>query len=86
MVGGVPSGIITVVVSHCLACRSQMVADNGGQHIGHVLPISVDYLYVLNKAMIRHQGVVFETRCFFLSIKFPSFHSAITQCSCNSAV
>ncbi|GFU86835.1 hypothetical protein TNCV_1342801 [Trichonephila clavipes] len=31
--GGAPSGIILVVVSHRLACRFQMVAVNGGQHI-----------------------------------------------------
>ena len=39
----------------------QMAVDNAGHHIGHVLQPFVDYLYVLNKATIRHLWVFFET-------------------------
>ena len=43
----------------------QMVADNDRRHKEHVLQIFAEYLYIFNKAMIRHLGVIFETHCFF---------------------
>ena len=36
--------------------RFQVIADNGGRHTEHVLCTFLDYLYVLNKAVIRHLG------------------------------
>ena len=39
--------------------RFQMVVDNGGHHTEHALQTFVYYLYVLNKAMIRHLRDVF---------------------------
>ena len=63
-----------LTVEHAIL-RFQIVADNGGRHIEHVLYTyvvaydSVDYLYVLSKAMMRHLGVVFEA--FFTFNKIP---------------
>ena len=62
----------------------QMVADNGGHHIEHVLKTFVDYLCNFNKPMLRRLWLIFETH--FRSIKFRSFHIAISQFSCNSGV
>ena len=45
--------------------RFKMVTDSGGSFFEHVLCTFVDFLYVLNKAMIRHPAVVFETHCSF---------------------
>ena len=53
-------------VEHPISCF-QMVADNGGRKIERALYTFVDYLYILNKAMIRHREVVFETHFFFLN-------------------
>ena len=51
-------------VKYAILCF-QMAADSGGHHIEYVLQTFVVYLYVLNKAMIRHLGVIFETHFFF---------------------
>ena len=82
-VRNIPHFMLLSTVEHAILLF-QMVADNGRRHIKHVLYTFVDYLYVLNKAMKRHLGVVLEIH-FSPSIKFPLFHSAITQFSCNSA-
>ena len=66
--------------------RFLMVADNGEQHIEHVLQFFVDYLYVFNKPMLCHLGVILKFIVFFPSIKFPLFYFAIIQFSYNSAV
>ena len=42
-----------------------MIADNGGRPIEHVLGAFVVYIFVLNKSMMCHLGVVFETHFFF---------------------
>ena len=49
----------------------QMIADNGGYHIKQVFKTSVDHLYVFNKLMLSHLGVIFVTHLFYFpSIKF----------------
>ena len=53
------------IVEHAVL-RFQMVADDGGYHIEHLLLIFVEYLYDLNKDIIRHLGVIFENHFFFL--------------------
>ena len=51
--------------------RFLMVADNGEQHIEHVLQFFVDYLYVFNKPMLCHLGEIFKTHCLFIIDKIP---------------
>ena len=64
-VGNIPQFKLLSTVEHGIL-RFQMETGNGGCDIEHVLYTFVDYLYVLIKAMIRHLGVVLETRCLFL--------------------
>ena len=47
----IPQFLLHSTVEHAILLF-QMVADNGGHHIEHVLYTFVDYLYILNKAMI----------------------------------
>ena len=49
------------------------VAVNGERHVEYVLYTFVYYLYVLNKAMICHLRVIFETHCFFFLDKILIF-------------
>ena len=64
-VGNIPQLILPRTVEYEIL-RFQIVADNDGHHIDHVLQTFLYYLYVLSKAMIRHLGVVSETHCFLL--------------------
>ena len=36
----------------------QIIADNGGHHIEHVLQTFVDYLYSFYKCILRHLGAI----------------------------
>ena len=54
-----PQFILLSTVKHAIL-RFPRVTDNDGRHIEHVLYTFIDYLCVLNKAIICLLGVVFE--------------------------
>ena len=65
----IPQFLLLSSFEHAIL-RFQMVVDNGGYLIDHVLYRFVDYLYVFNKPMICHLGVFFWNLLFFPSMKF----------------
>ncbi|GFW29655.1 hypothetical protein TNCV_3935231 [Trichonephila clavipes] len=77
LIVGLPQGL-RLQRKHKMSCASHSLVhaafnsrfllpggSNGGQHIDHVLLTFVHYLYVLNKAMIRHLRWFLKLIVFF---------------------
>ncbi|GFV67209.1 hypothetical protein TNCV_3669641 [Trichonephila clavipes] len=72
---------------HSLKYQKFMPGDPGGQALGcraHKIAMVTTFAYVNRLHCITPSSDDFET-VFPPSMKFSSFHSAITQCSSNSA-